>query len=350
MAFSLEQIDDFITTTQKNYKKHKFEDLASDLQRYHMMRILKDKKHQDDGGTYLAWLAMMTDTGAARNAGPYSEDIVVAGDVMKDFQVPWRRTETSYAFDQMEFKANMSPSQITNLVQTKRKDAFLSLWKKMEANWWGAVPAVADVITPYGLFYYMTRKVSGLSAAASTGEFCAANPGSHTTCAGQSASTYPNWSNWTHQYVDATEDDLLEKMLKAATFTDFESPIDPPSVSGADDYVMYCAYETRAALTRLARNRNDNLGKDLAAYEGKVTFNGNPIRWVPYFESGSHLTQLPVLGVNWGAIFPVTQTGMYMNETKPEKAPNQHLVRQVHVDTMWNSKCVNRRKLWYLSK
>lgn len=349
MAFSLEQIQDFIKLTFENVKKNKYTDIASALQKYLAMnRLMKKHKVTEDGGDVIQWPVMVTTLGSARHVGPYSVDVVVSGDVMQMAEVGWRHTEQSYAFDKSEFQANMGKHQIVNLIKTKRGQALIDLAALFESTFWGTPSSSTDVTTPYGLLYWLIRKVTGSSATASTGEFGGGNPTGFTSgAAGLNSTTYPTWANWTHQYVNYTGDDVGHKMEKAAYKTDFESPIDVPDPAGSrDENEIFTTWVAYKGLKDMAKQQNDRLGFDVDPVSNKLRFQGNKVNPVPQLDSD---TNDPILGVNWSTFYPVMQQGDWMQETvKP--APEQHRVTNTFIDCTWQTKCTNRRKQWYLSK
>ena len=343
MALSAAQIADLVLMTQDDLGKLQWTEIAVDIQRFHALpQMLQEEKVQFGSGTGSSWNIMVDDSGAARHTGLYSEDQVNTGDVWQTATIDFRQTESHYAFDRGEVARNRDPARIVDLIQGKRADAMISLAKLMEITWWGKPVDVNDEITPMGIPFWIVKSITGTSAAAGAGGFNGGNPAGFTAGAGGlSSATFPNWANWAHQYADVTVDDLIRKMRKAYAFTEFISPVPHPDYKrGEDRYVIYAPYDQVAEMEILAEKRNDNLQAELAHFGGQLTFRGNPVRWVPQLDSDS---DNPIYFINWAVFFPIFLEGEYMVEDPPERAPNQHRVMQVFIDTTWNSRCTNRR-------
>jgi hypothetical protein len=102
---------------------------------------------------------------------------------------------------------------------------------------------------------------------------------------------------------------------------------------------------------KLARANNDNLGKDLLAYRGQVFVNRVPIIPVPQLDSlDSSDTYGWVFGVNWGVFEIQFLKGEYFKRTGPLRSGTQHTMWTVHNDLSIQTKCINRRRLFCISK
>lgn len=340
---------DLIATTLKSIKPFAWTEIASDLQRYHALpHLLRDEKASVESGQAIQWSVQVKDNGAAKDIGLFELDNVDMPDVMQLCEIPFRHKKTDFAMEHHLMDMNRSPSKIVDMVKTQRAAAMISLAKDFERSLWTAPTASTQDKKWFGVPYWIVRKVSGSSAATSTGEFGGGNPTGFTSGAGGlNSTTYPNWANWTQAYVNVTADDLVKKMRKAQVFTDFESPVSIPSYDrGANDYVIYMNYTVLSGLEDIAAKQNDKLGFDVASTDGKVTFRRQPCEWVPYLEDDDNS---PVIFINWSVFYPVFLKGWYMKETGPKPAPNQHNVSHVFIDFSGNFKCTDRRRNAYLS-
>jgi hypothetical protein len=349
---SVSQLSDLIVTTRAQYQKS-ITELATDIQEHHAFsRIFKKENVQVSSGTSIKRTILTNHSGAARHVGVFEQDQVNVKDVMTTLDVDWRRTTTNYAFDVTEEAINGGPEQIVDLVKVRRMDAFISLAAKIEENFWGVGPLTSsDKITPFGIGYYVVKP--GASAGV-TGTFTGYLPTGHTTVAGLtcSATSNPRWANYQANYTNITKADLVTKLRKAYVYTNFRSPIEgeasvPSGGRGGNRYAIYTNYDVVSGLESVGEDQNDNLGRDIASMDGKITFRGTPINWVPYLDSD---TQDPLYLINWSLLVPYVFKGFYMRESKPEKSPLQHTVVVSHVDLMWNLFCSNRRGLAVLAK
>lgn len=343
MNLSADQIVDLVTTTQNELGRMKWTDIATNLTEYEVLpKMLKQDKVVFDGGKGITRNAMVTDSGAAKHVGLFAVDDVNVGDVMKTFTVPWRHTTTSYAFDRREEAMNSGAQAIVDLIKVRRADAMISLAKLLESTFWGKPATSADTTTPYGLDYWIVYS-------ATTG-FNGGNPtGFSDGCGGLDSTTYTRWRNYTAQYTDVTKADLIAKMRTAHRKTDFKSPVDIPDyrTGKGQSFRIYMNETTIAAMETLGEGQNENLGRDLAAMDGTLTFRKNPLIYIPQLDDD---TGNPVYMVNWNAFFLAFLRGEYLREEKPTKASKQHTVFEVFVDLTWNTVCVDRRRQALIAK
>jgi len=350
-----ESIVDLITTTQKDLGKMRWTEIATDIQEHIALpNLLRKEKVQFGSGTAMQRSIMVDHSDAAKHVGLYEVDNVNVGDVMQTISVPWRHTTTNHAFERREIAMNRNPARIVELVKIRRADSMIALAEKMESTWWAVGPSAStDVITPYGVFYWIVGKSSGSSAFASTGEFGGTAPTGFSDVAGLSATTYPRWANWTHQHdltTSGNEAQSVQHMRKAAYKTNFKSPTPHPDYArGPSRYVIYTTFTALEAFEAYAESQNDRLGKDIASMANKAKFMGNDIVAVPQLDAvdGTPYTN-PIIGINWACFFPVCLRGEYLNTTRIKEAPNQHTVLKQHVDLTWNTLCDNRRRCWIL--
>ena len=339
-GLAAEQISDLITSTLKDLGRMRFTEIASTLQRYHALpHMLKEKKVKFQGGVGIRWNVLAEHSGAARHTALYDTDVVDVKDVLTFGSVPWRNTETSYAFDLREFDMNMGAAEIVDLVQVRRADSLISLAELMETAMWSKPTNSTDQKTPYGLQYWLVS-----AGSSSFKGFRTVNASGFSGGRGLiDSSVYTRWSNWADRYTSVTKTDLVEKMREGAEKTDFTSPIDTPNYDrGRPDMYYYMDYATKASLKNVAEKQNDQLGFDVDAAEGKLRFQGHPVSYVPKLDAA---TGSPILQIDWSVLHPVFLNNWYMKETKPYMAPGQHNVRRVHIDFTWNTRCHNLRRL-----
>jgi hypothetical protein len=321
--------------------KFKWTSIALANQDYVMLpQILKKEKVSVQSGDQVNFNVKVTHGSGARQVQLYEVDVVNVPEYMQVGNVPWRHTNSPWAIDEREIAMNRDPARIVELIKTRRVDALEALAEHAEDQGWAAASDTSDDI--YGVRYWINKKITGSSAAASTGEFGGNVPTGHTTVGGLNPTTYPRWKNWTHTYVDVTVADLVTKMRKAFSFTKFKSPVAFPSYErGASRQAIYCGYDELASLEVLAVQQNDQNGNDLASRDGLVTLRGRPIHWVPQLDADS---DNPLYFIDWSVFYPVFLGGWSMKESPTIMAPNQHTVQTVHIDMTWNLVCKDRRR------
>src|SRR5438445_12104321 len=211
-ALTATQIGDLVQTTLRDLGKPRFTEIATNLQRHTARRnLLKRNRVQLESGYGLQWDVMVGQTGAAANVGLYNTDNVNDVDVMTQATADWRFSNTNYPVENRVLAMNREPSRIVDFVKEKRIAALISFAELMEANFWGPPVALADQLTPWVVNTWIEKN--------STQGFNGGAPSGFTT-SGLNPTTYPNWQNWTDQYTAVSQDDLIRKWRKAATFTE----------------------------------------------------------------------------------------------------------------------------------
>jgi hypothetical protein len=304
-------------------------------------------------GYGLQWNVMVNQSFAAKMVGLFQVDQVNVGDVMAQATLPWRHATTNYAIERREIAMNREPRRIVDLLKVRRADAMISLAEILETQLWSAPPSSTDSLNAMGIPYWIVPST--------TQGFNGTNPSGFTAGAGNiSSTTYPNWANYTDQYVDATKTDLMRRWRRAAVFCNFMSPVnaDVPTYNTGNKYGYYTSYYVIGRLEELLEQQNDNLGKDIASMDGQCVFRRNPVVWAPKIEqlngtvpyAGSGFPTNPIYGVNWGVFRPIFLEGEYMKEQGPMMAPTQHTSMQVFVDLTFNLECRDRRRLFVLTQ
>lgn len=340
------QIADLIVSAQNDLGRYKWTDLSYDLQRYTAVpQLFTKRKVTFSSGPAIQWNVFIGTSGAAHDTGLFAVDDVNISDVLHTASIPWRHWNTNYAIERREIAMNGSPSKIVDLVKTRRHDAVVDMVKHGERRFWGAPTSSSDTERIYGVDYWNCWTDN--SATNADGGFDGGNPSGFSDTAGLSASTYAEWNNWCAKYTTVSSSDLVKKLRKAATFTEFKAPVPSATYSMGMQLGLYTNYDVINALETIAEQQNDNLGNDIASKDGKVLFRGMPVEWVPYLEDR---TGDPVYGLQWADFQPVCLSGEWMRETGPTPASNQHTVFTTHIDCSLNIQCRNRRTQFVIAK
>jgi hypothetical protein len=339
MALTPDQIDDFVNLTLKLFKRRQWTDFSLEHQFYTSAKMLQEKKVVERGGEQISFRIKTRNTGNARNSGMFAQDVTKVEDVTVSAQVPWAMQTTNFSYDIYEDLFQSDKETIIKELQIREHDAMMDMAELNEENLWTAPTGSTDS-RPMGIPFWIQKDNSS-----SEGAFNGGNPSGFTGgCAGVDSSAYPRWKNWAFGYSAVSRDDLVRKVKRAITFTDFQPPVPHPELGYGlgNDFEIYTTYRVQEPLERLAENRNDNLGSDVATYMNRVTIGGVPLKWVPYLESND--TSDPLYGVNWNVLRPFVKQNCDMRRNPPKEAARQHSVREVHVDHWMNYICYNRRK------
>lgn len=339
-ALTAPQLGDLVNATLRDLGEMRFTEIATDLQRHTAMRnLLKRNRIQLESGFGIQWDIMVTQTGAAANVGLGASDNVNIVDTLIQGTADWRNTTTNYAIIGQELAMNRTPRRIVDLLKVRRIGALISLAELMESNFWGPPVAATDNVTPFGVnMWFVKNATEGFNGGAPTG---------YTTVAGVSPTVYPRWQNWTYQYTSVSRDDLIRHWRKAATFTDFQPPVDGiPTFNTGDVYGFYSNYGVIGPLEEALESQNDNLGNDIASKDGLTLFRRVPVTWVPKLEAD---TTNPVYGINWGVFKTMILRGWWLRETAVPIVPGQHTVSAQFLDSTYQWVAKDRRRAFILS-
>lgn len=342
MALLAAQIGELLATTLANYGPLKWSLISNTLQEYTAFgRFLRrGKVEMATGGTKIEWRLQVADTGMATRSSLYDVDELATKETMKVASSPWVHLKVPYSMDVRQISMNSGAAKIIDDWQAQRVGAMMSLAVLMEQDFWNA-PDSADTQKPQALRYYVTK-----IGATSTPGFTGTVATGYTTCADISPTTYTQWRNWNGTYTTVSQTDLIRKIKQAQRKCSFMPPVDYPSANaGQPNWEQYTNDTVYGKLGELAEAQNQNIGADLAAYEGRVTIGRTPVKWVPFLDAD---TADPFYGVDWSSFTPVALAGEYLRETEDAAATN-HNIKANWVDMTYGFKCSDRRRSFVLS-
>lgn len=338
-ALTPNAIGDLVNTTLRFLNKPNITEIATPLQKHTAMKnILQKKRIELASGYGIQWDVMVAETGAAAFVGLGASDNVNDTDVMTIATADWRNVTTNYAVIGQVLSMNMEPARIVNYVTIKRAAAMLSLIELAEAAVWGPPVTLTDNLTMWGINTWIVKNA--------TQGFNGGAPPGFTTI-GLNPTTYPNWNNYTDIYTAVSQDDLVRRLRKAATFTEWEPPVDNlPLINNSNDYMFAANYGVIGPMEEILMSQNDNLGPDIAKYDGKVMFRRSPIQWIPKLEAD---TTNPVYGIPFGDIRTYILKGWWLKETHIENYPGQHTVSAHFMDATLQMVMTNRRTAFVIA-
>jgi hypothetical protein len=329
-----ERIDDLVLGTLKDLGRNSITQIAQELQEYEIMgKWLKEEKVMFDDGYGIRRTLMTKFSQAARHTGLFAPDTVDVPKLLTEVSVPWRHASTTWAYELREMMINKGQARINNIIQPRRVSAMIALAEELENKAW-EVPDSTDEVLPYGIPYWIVpNQTQGFNGGAASG---------FTTVGGVNLTNHPTFKNWTDSYTSVSKGDLIKKMRKGFRFTEWKSPVTIDQFRGTQGMRRryYMNYDTLAAFEEVGEAQNDNLGRDLAPYDGEMTFRRIPLKHVFKLDEVSGGL---IYGVDHEAFFPVCLRGDYFRETPPERAPGQRNVRTVACDLTYNYLCTNRR-------
>lgn len=335
-----DQLADFVKSTLKDYDKKQYVNLSFSQQNYpYAKRVLDGKRIGKDGGEKLNWKLKTGSDRNVRMSGMFATDNLSAGDVFTQAEVEWKKVTYGWCYDEDEKEFNSSDRlQIIDYILAREQGSEQDFAEFIEESGW-TTPASSTANQFLSIPYYLVKPTAGQEGQLGTA------PSGHTTVAGVNPSIVTSWKSYVADYDAYSQEDLIEKWIKANEMTKFMAPVTTPELrAGPDNYAYYTTYAVWAAMRFLLRAQNDNLGKDVAAGRG-AEFYGRPIEWVSYLTNND--TQNPIYGVNWGQFQVFAKTGRWRVSTGPIRNKDGHSMWEVYRDSWMNLRCLNRREAGY---
>lgn len=329
-------IRDMLVSTLAELGRFNMSMIATRLQRYPVYRrLMRKKRIQVESGHSINRTIMLDHSGSARQVGLYEKDTFGVQDILTKINVPWRHTTANWIFERREKAMNAGKARILNLIETRRMDAFVSIAEHLEPQFWGKPDDSSDVLNTWGMAMWIpANPVAG---------FNGGNPVGFSSMAGLDTTLDRNkrFRSYTGSYAAVSKPDLIRQMRIARRLTDFQAPIDFASYDrGNDDHAIFVNNNTLIAMEELGEAQNENLGRDIASMDGRITFQRTPIEYVPYLDSDP---TDPVLMVDFSKFYMVFLEGEVLRESEPFQAPWAHTVTAVCVDATYNCLCHDRR-------
>jgi hypothetical protein len=335
-SLNLESFGDLVETTITEYIKTDYVSLLTDLTDHPAAKSLlrKNRMEPKASPTGADWKVRIGTAESYRHIHPTTPDSAEITDDFISASVPWRKTETKYAFLEEHIDFNMGPNQILDLVKAKEHGCDFDFIEGLERDFW-KFTLVSDTNGFRSLPYWVTKNA--------TEGFNGGIPTGYSDVAGISPTTYARWNNYTAQYTDVALDDMILKARTMATKTGFKPPVDGvPDLgdTGKAPRQYYTNLDVQQKFANVADSRNDNLGPDVAKHDGIVTFRNAAINYVPVLDED---TTDPFYQINWNVFKMMVRKKWFQKRTVLKPYPGQRNQVAVFKDTYSNFACFNRR-------
>lgn len=345
---------DLVNAVKKDYGPPKIQQIAQNYVSYPMFQLFFKKERMElEGGQLIQRNLHLKKSPVARFKGIAQSDQVKIEDVTAQAQIPWRFADTHWGFvDQDVELAKSSEHKIFKLIDVRRNNAYLDMVEMLEAMLLTA-PSSTDTKTPYGVPYYVVKN-------ATTG-FTGTVPSGHSTVAGISPTTYPNWRNYAGLYTSVTKTDLIRLLRDAFFYCGFENP-EMLTVTdyrkNRDKFVLVTNRSVGSDLEELAEAQNQNLGDDVASKEvnsggrnvyrvdGVVTVRRKPIIQSQYLDGDS---SNPVYGLSTDYWNMFVHDTFNFREGKVREVADTHGAYYTPTDLWCNLLCLDRRRNFVFS-
>jgi hypothetical protein len=334
-ALQASGIGDLIAATTRDFGEPNFTEIATDLQEHPiaeaLMGNMEDMK-KFGSGTGLQWNVMVGHNNSAVNSGLYATVRPNQIDTMIQAQVDWRYSRFHYAIERREVAMNRTPRRIIDLIQERRIAAMISFAELLENNFW-RFPAATDTETPLGLPYWVGKSATaGYNTALPTGYTRSATSSRRTTRGGR---TTPSRSPTSPTTTGSP------RLRLAMDQTNWKPPVGgiPSTVKGSKRR-LFSNITVKQQAENLAKTQNENIGPDLAKYDGGVMVRKTPLEYVPFLNADS---TNPTYGLHMGSFQVGYMAGEWMKQVVIPQLDSQPTVALTVWDCMYNFFTYNRR-------
>ena len=341
-GLSYSQIADAALLTLNSFvKKGSFVNMQTDLTNHVAVHEMwKKKKKVFTGGENWEFQVQMDHNHSAKPVGMFQQDSSALEDTMVTGEIPARHVNAHYIYDLREKAFQRGGAAIVDLLLTRHTAMMVSFFEYMEDMFWSKPTDSSDVLTPYGIAYWVVKNaVKGFNGGNPTG-FTSGR-------AGIDSSTYPRFSNYTAPYTAVSKTDLLRTMREAHRVTQFRSPVNHATPDMGMGNGIYTNNDTIGLLEEVIETQNMNLGNDLASKDGQVMFKSTPITYTPKLDDDS---TDPIYMLDWSKMSVGVMAGWEDQMTAPYMVPGKHLVRRVDKDVSLNMICTDPRRQTVISK
>ncbi len=320
-----------------------FTQIAQRLQDYPIARmLLEEDRALKTSGTKLQRPIFSKKGPKAQTLGMYGTIEHTVTDHSTHVTSHWTRLVRPWSFEDWEMITATTGNQIFDMLLMRQHDAMLGMVEKIEDQMF-VTPDVGDTIEPLGFPIWIVYNANeGFNGAAASG---------HTDVGGIALATHDTFKNYTAQYTNVNENDLIAKLQAAVVKTGWKSPVtkdDFLSPRGRD-FLLMTDYDTKAAVVAAMRLRNDQLRFDVAEGYGEDAVFGHRIWWVPKIDeltSGSN----PIIGINREFLEFHIQAGGELKTMDYPKWSKQPTTESKVLAFHYGVVCTNRRTQFMVAK
>lgn len=349
-----DQIDGLVKTTQRHIERERKASIAERLTKYVGVRNLftKEKVMVSDGYG-IEWNMAHDHSGTAQQVGLF--DTIAPATLIHQarFNLPWRHSRAHVSWDLREIAMNRSPARILNYIKEKIFEMDVAWFEHLEGQIWAA-PTAGDDQSIMGIDYWIFEPADGGTAnttapftTTSTGGRVNINSTANSAGPGNVSATLYGGRHrpWYQNYAAVTYGDLFTKMRAGFDEIDFESPVDYAMLKdGKTRFGIYCTQGDARLAADACRLQNENIGTDLAYYDGKAMIRGVQITGVPKLneiDAAEATTRHPFIVIDWSQLRPFCLEGFAPYEVTETGGSNQPLTVTRAKYMTWNLRAWN---------
>lgn len=348
---------ELLQTTLSNYPIDDFQTTFA-YQRYEVVdRWFAKDRVQETAGVDIRRKITLDDTGTAKMIYPRAKRKVAIVDTMKEISAPWVDAMVYWSVDRKEMMRNRSPWKLIELVKHRRIQAKQSKADLLEVQAWSTPTNTNDELNARGLPYWASFADNGATGADFVGHTVRFADG--TTSATKGGITYTDakcarWQHWVDTYDGTFNLTLVNKMRLAWIKMNFKRPknVEESSKRPFSDWRIYMSQENSVQYEALATANNDNLGPDVAPFDGdSLVFKRTPIIPIPQIGTmrvtdggGASFDPKPIYFINHGRFYPIVHTGEWMREHGPYTDVEMPEEFTTYIDSEFQFFCDNVRE------
>lgn len=359
------EIADLVNATKSKYRTGKAS-LTLKYPKYEFCNTFLAKEDDlfegVDGGKDYNWDVNIGSAGQAEEVDLYEEGDITIQDVLVQATMPWRFTRTHWGFDENEAAINSGPEKIVDVIKQRRLASILDWADRQEENAW-TVLLSTETKKPYNFPYYVPYlddaqagegfyggAPTGFAAASACAGIAAATSGDNTDAITGGTARWRSYAAGGAGYYTAVDTTWLNTIKTALRKTSFQSPILPTDIEKIEvaKYRIYTNNVCLNAFEELARQQNDQVGSDLAAFMGRAAIRNIIPRYVPVLDAD---TRNPWYGINLNdfQVKALKRSWFTEKDAMPVSArtPSSYVV---WIMANWNLACLNRRGSFVIRK
>jgi hypothetical protein len=328
-------IGDRVINSLKSLQKGEWYDTMQTLQRYPMLEVAMTMG-REKSGKQLSFRVGVGSENEDGHSGLYEDVDVDRPDVMTEGTVDWRNHRKGFAIDLREIDPMQDPESLVSDLETLRNDMWANTADDIEFKSF-QVPASSDKLLPFGIPYWVVWEDS------SAGKFTANLPAGHSTVAGIDPAVQTKYQNYSATYVNATRDDLGQRVTRAIRQTNWR----PPMKVKGDQKLTHAIYMTQTTIEAnevMAANQNDQLGVDTQPMFNRSMLARIDPTWLPILDSEAASGSNPVYVINHAYLHPTFKKGWKFQEFPATRAAKQPTAVEVYNFSVYNYECQLRNR------
>ncbi len=334
MTIHADGFADHVIGTERKREPPKVSNIAQALRDYPTVRdMLKKKRRLFRGGRGIEVNLFDKLGTGADHVGLLDAENPQYQDHLTQMTTAWVHARDSYM---MEYRSdvlmNTGGEKLVDIMKMREAATMMRLVAELEDKIWES-PAVGDLTNPRGFPYWIVQN--------SSSGFNGGHEGSHTSTGGVDVAVHPNYKNYSGTFTDITKLDAVQKIRRMLKKIKWRSPVSLSEYRSQTDMQLLMNEETQTEFENLAQQQNQNLGSDLAMYDGSTVIKKMPLRDVPQLDAE---TNKPIYAIDFGSTKFAILRGDFFRRTTKDGGMTQPNSTATFIWLSYNLVCYDRRR------